>query len=61
MISYEWDSETNDWVESYRTVNAYDANGNLTETIEDYWDSETNDWVGGNRYVYTNDTNGVLL
>ena len=28
---YEWDSETNDWVEHYREVYTYDANGNLTE------------------------------
>ena len=42
---YRWDSETNDWVGQYHTVDAYDANGNNTVSIRSWWDYNTNDWL----------------
>jgi hypothetical protein len=58
-VSYQWDTNTNQWVNEGKTEYSYDANWNKTLWANWYdWDTTTNQWGNGEKYEYSYDANG---
>lgn len=57
-ISFEWDSESDEWVLSDSTLCVYDDARNLVQRINYYWDSGMGDWRLGGGMIFVYDGNG---
>lgn len=56
-LQKNWDRDSQSWTNAYRTVNTFDLNGNMIETLEQYWNKTTNAWINSFReiYIYSDD------
>lgn len=58
MLSEEW--ENNAWVSTMKSVNTYDANGNLTSTLHQQWDADAGEWVNAINILHTLNADGTV-
>ncbi|HET6559137.1 MAG TPA: T9SS type A sorting domain-containing protein [Prolixibacteraceae bacterium] len=59
MLSEEW--ADNAWVNSMKSVNTYDANGNLTGTVHQQWDTVASEWTNAINIIHTLNTDGTVM
>jgi hypothetical protein len=56
-VGEKWENEN--WVNDYKEIETYDANGNLTQLVNQSWDGSN--WVNKWREMETYDANGVEI
>lgn len=63
QLSQNWDSFTNQWVNSSRLTTTYDANDNQVLFTNESYNSGTNTWsvLYGNKHVYTYSSNRITV
>jgi hypothetical protein len=58
---YDWDTNTDQWVNSLRTDFTYDGGAILLSAESSYWDPENGQWVAAWNDAFTYDGNGELI
>lgn len=57
MLSEVW--ENNAWVNTTKSTNTYDANGNLTGTLHQQWNSDADEWENAIQITYSLNPDGT--
>src|SRR5437867_2433032 len=55
-ICFSWDTLTDSWLLTSKTIYTYDANGNRTSELQQHWNGTA--WDNNYQYIYTYDVNG---
>jgi len=60
-VQMDWNSSTNTWTNTYKSIYTYDANGNQTSQLDQRWVAASNTWRPEYQYIETYDLNNNLI
>jgi hypothetical protein len=52
-VKYEWDINTQDWVNFSKIIYSYDSQGHKTESISSNWNETSKTWINNEKYTFS--------